>query len=115
VAGRSGPRGGKATLPARRRYRETPEVVAATRRLIRVVGQQIATEDPDDLLLLRDLEQELGQAWATAVTGIRDSGFTDREIGLALGTTRQAVEQRWPRGRHEANDPGPAVREGDAY
>jgi hypothetical protein len=88
---------GKVTLPPRRRYRETPEVVAATRRLIRVVGRRIATEDAPDLLLLRDLEQELRQAWQVAVDGIRHSGFTDHEIGQALGTTRQAVEQRWPR------------------
>jgi hypothetical protein len=146
---------GKATLPPRRRqrYRETPEVVAATRRLVRVVGKRIATEDPPDLLLLAELEQEVrrakrkqaelivaavkagktdranpaqsvkprnskgqlqGQstrdpiktqvleeaakiAWEVAVQGIRRSGFTDREIGEALGTTRQAVEQRWPR------------------
>jgi hypothetical protein len=90
---------GKATLPPRRsqRYRETPEVVAAVRRLIRVVGKRIATEDADDLLLLGELDDELRQAWRVAVQGIRRSGFTDREIGEVLGTTRQAVEQRWPR------------------
>lgn len=80
-----------------RRYRETPEVVAATRRLIRVVGKRIATEDPDDLHLLVDLERELRRAWAIAVDGLRASGYVDREIGQVLGTTRQAVEQRWPR------------------
>lgn len=92
--------GGKAALPPRRRrqrYRETPEVVGAARRLIRVVGKRIATEDPDDLLLLGDLEREVRQAWQVAIDGIRRSGFTDREIGEVLGTTRQAVEQRWPR------------------
>lgn len=72
-------------------------MVAATRRLIQVVGKRIATEDANDLLLLRDLEQELRQAWQVAVEGVRHSGATDREIGKALGTTRQAVEQRWPR------------------
>jgi hypothetical protein len=84
-------------LPARRRYRETPEVVNATCRLIRVVGQRIATEDAADLRLLVQLDQELRQAWLTAVAGVRAAGFTDRQIGEALGTTRQAVEQRWPR------------------
>jgi hypothetical protein len=91
--------GGKATLPSRRRqrYRETPELVGATRRLTRVIGKRIATEDPPDLLLLAEIEQEVRRAWLVAVQGIRRSGFTDREIGEALGTTRQAVEQRWPR------------------
>jgi hypothetical protein len=84
-------------LPAGRRYRETPEVVAATRRLLRVVGKRVATEDPADLALLLELDEELRAAWKVAVTGIRRSGFTDREIGEVLGTTRQAVEQRWPR------------------
>jgi hypothetical protein len=90
---------GKATLPPRRsqRYRETPEVVACTRRFIRVIGKRIATEDVDDLLLLRALDEELRRAWQVAIEGIRRSGFTDREIGEVLGTTRQAVEQRWPR------------------
>lgn len=88
---------GKATLPPRRRYRETPEVAGATRRLIKVIGKRVATEDPEDLRFLVQLEQELKQAWETAIAGIRSSGFTDREIGKELGTTRQAVEQRWPR------------------
>jgi hypothetical protein len=72
-------------------------VTDATRRLIKAIGKRIATEDPDELLLLIELDEELRQAWTTAVTGIRRSGFTDRQIGAALGTTRQAVEQRWPR------------------
>jgi hypothetical protein len=91
--------GGKVALPPKRpqRYRETPEVVVATRRLITAIGKRIATEDPPDLLLLAELEHEVRRAWAVAVQGIRRSGFTDREIGEVLGTTRQAVEQRWPR------------------
>jgi hypothetical protein len=84
-------------LPPRRRYRETPEVVSATCRFIRVVGKRIATEDADDLRLLVQLDKELRQAWVTAIAGVRAAGFTDREIGEVLGTTRQAVEQRWPR------------------
>jgi hypothetical protein len=81
-----------------RRYRETPEVVAATRRLLRVVGKRIATEDPADLRMLVDLDQELEHAWAVAIAGVRATGSTDREIGRVLGTTKQAVQQRWPRG-----------------
>jgi hypothetical protein len=88
---------GKVGLPPRRRYRETPEVVAAIRRLVRAMGKRIAEEDPESLLLLRELEQEVRRAWQVAIEGIRHSGATDREIGEVLGTTRQAVEQRWPR------------------
>lgn len=89
--------GDKDALSVRRSYRETPDAVAATRRLIRTVGKRVATEDPDDLRLLIALEQELRQAWAVAVAGIRSTGATDREIGRVLGTTKQAVAQRWPR------------------
>ena len=88
---------GKVALPLRRRYRETPEVVAAIRRLVRAMGKRIAEEDPESLLLLRELDQEVRRAWQVAIEGIRCSGATDREIGEVLGTTRQAVEQRWPR------------------
>jgi hypothetical protein len=89
--------GDKGALSARRRYRETAEVVGATRRLMKVIGKRIATEDPDDLRHLVQLEQELRQAWGIAIAGIRASGFTDSEIGEALGTSKQAVQQRWPR------------------
>ena len=34
---------------------------------------------------------------AEAVEGLRSSGFSDTEIGLVLGVTKQAVQQRWPR------------------
>jgi hypothetical protein len=88
---------GKVALPPRRRYRETPDVLAAARRLTQALGRRIATEDPEDLLLLGELEREVRKAWQVAVEGIRHSGFTDCEIGEVLGTTRQAVEQRWPR------------------
>lgn len=91
--------GGKAPLPKKRResYRETPDVAAAVARLILSVGRRVATEDPESLAELVKLEQKLRQAWSTAVAGLRRSGATDREIGAALGVTRQAVEQRWPR------------------
>lgn len=99
---------GKETLPARKRpvYRETPDVVAGACRFIQAIGRRIACEDPDDLAYLVTLDQELRQAWAAAVAGIRQSGFTDREIGQVLGTSRQAVEQRWPRYRSEAESGG---------
>lgn len=86
-------------MSPRRRYRETPEVVAATCRLIRVVGKRVATEDADDLKLLLRLDEEVRQAWMSAIAGIRSSGATDRQIGEVLGTTKQAVAQRWPRER----------------
>lgn len=92
--------GGKQDLPPVRRpsYRETPDVAAATARLIRSVGKRVATEDPDGLESLEQLDRAVRDAWSTAVAGLRASGFTDRDLGRQLGMTRQAIEQRWPRG-----------------
>jgi hypothetical protein len=67
------------------------------RRIVRAVGDHIAQEDPESLPLLLEIESAVKEAYATAIAGMRHSGFTDREIGEVLGTTRQAVEQRWPR------------------
>lgn len=66
-------------------------------RLILAVGKRVAVEDPEDLRLLLTLDTALQEAWQIAVEGLRRSGYPDREIGAVLGTTRQAVEQRWPR------------------
>jgi len=84
-------------LSARRPYRETPDVVKATRRLILAVGKRVAVEDPDDLRFLSQLEHGLDQAWGLAVAGLRRSGYTDGQIGDQLGITKQAVQKRWPR------------------
>ena len=92
--------GGKELLPPKRRqrrYRETPDVADGARRMLRRVGERIATEDPEALMLLRALDHEFEQAWAVAIDGQRRSGFLDRQIAEALGRSRQAVEQRWPR------------------
>jgi hypothetical protein len=91
--------GGKAALPPKRSYRETPDVASAVARMIRSIGVRCAGDDPDTLILLRELEQALEHAWATAIEGMRASGHSDRVIAGELGVTRQAVEQRWPRAR----------------
>jgi hypothetical protein len=82
---------------ARKTYRETPDVAAATARLIVTVGKRVATEDPEDLRELLTLDQALSDAWLVAVAGLRETGFSDSEIGRVLGITKQAVAQRWPR------------------
>jgi len=79
------------------RYKETPDVSAAVCRLIKALGKRVAEEDPDDLHVLVRVEQALEHAWGTAVTGLRSTGHTDAQIGKALGCTKQAVQQRFPR------------------
>lgn len=67
--------------------------------MIRALGQRCADDDPDTLILLREIEAELEQAWRVAVEGMRAAGHSDRVIAGELGVTRQAVEKRWPRAR----------------
>lgn len=77
--------------------RETSEVAAAARRMIGAVGLRVAGEDPQDLTLLVGLRAHVDLALQCAVDGQRAKGVTDVAIGEALGMTRQAVQQRWPR------------------
>ena len=72
-------------------------MTAAVCRIVTAIGKRVAEEDPDDLAFLLDLDRALREAWATAVAGLRESEFTDADIGRVLGTTKQAVQQRWPR------------------
>ena len=77
--------------------RETREVAAAAERMIRAVGERVGMEDPEGILYLSKLSQACDKAAARAVEGLRQGGHTDKAIGEALGMTRQAVQQRWPR------------------
>jgi predicted transcriptional regulator len=66
-------------------------------RCIRSLGARIRDEDPHTLRHLREIDEELTAAWAMAVEGLREMGFTDGEIAAEIGITRQTVEYRWPR------------------
>lgn len=91
---------GKAALPPRRSgdlYRPTSDVAEAAARLLRAVGKRVASEDPDALHALRDLETAVADSFREAVRGLRAAGYSDRAIADELGVSRQAVEQRWPR------------------
>lgn len=74
------------------------EVLKGVLRQVAAVGRRAGTADPDSARLLRLLEEEVEQAWAAAVAGWRETGFSDTEIGRELGVSKQAVQQRWPRG-----------------
>lgn len=101
---------GKASLPRKRAYRETPEVAAGVARMIRSIGSRCADDDPDTLVLLRELEAALDEAWRVAIAGMRQAGHSDRVIAGELGVTRQAVEQRWPRERARGRNGSGATR-----
>ena len=87
AAGRSG-----------RAPRSDEDVVAGVVRLVRAVGKRAAENDPDSGVWLRMLQEELADAFGRAVAAWRRSGFSDADIGRELGVSKQAVQQRWPRG-----------------
>jgi hypothetical protein len=67
-------------------------------RMIRSLARHTEEWDPSDLHKLRHLEDDIAEVRAKVITGLRDSGSTDTEIGEALGITRAAVSKRWPGG-----------------
>ena len=67
-------------------------------RLIRGMGKR-ASADLEALEWLAGAADYARQALAVAVDGCRARGYSDGEIGAALGITRQAVGQRFGRKR----------------
>jgi hypothetical protein len=82
--------------PRRRRGQvENPDYAAFATRIIRAHARRIASGDVDGLADLLRLANELDTATQTAVTGLRQFGYSWTEIATRLGTTRQAAQQRW--------------------
>ena len=77
-------------------FRETPEVAAATARMIKAIGKRVGQEDPTSIESLQVLQDALDGAWAHAIAEHRRAGMPDREVAEILGITRQAVQWRWP-------------------
>jgi len=79
-----------------RSFRETPEVAAATARMIRAIGRRVGEEDHTSIESLQVLQVALDDAWRHAINEHRRAGTPDREVAELLGITRQAVQYRWP-------------------
>jgi hypothetical protein len=75
---------------------ETPEYAAGVVRLIRRMGAR-ADGDLDALGWLAGAVDHARAALALAVDGCRARGYSDAEIGQALGISRQAAWKRFPR------------------
>ena len=91
----------KATLTPDRRSRrrravvENDDYAAFTRRILAAHGRRIASGDIEGLALLATLAADVDTALHTAVTGLREAGYSWGEIAERLGTTRQAAQQRF--------------------
>ena len=74
---------------------ENDDYAAFARRILRAYGRRVATGDIEALTLMTTLAHEIDAAIGSAVTGLRDYGYSWAEIGSRLGVTRQAAQQRW--------------------
>jgi hypothetical protein len=84
--------------PARPKSRdvvENDEYAAFVRRIIRSYAKRVATGDVEALADMVALSSFFDDAITTAVTGLRDYGYSWSEIAARLGMTRQAAQQRW--------------------
>jgi hypothetical protein len=94
----NGPNGVNTGLTPKRRTRpavENHDYAAFTRRVLRAHARRIADGDVEGLIQLIALERELAQAIHTAITGLRNMGYSWADIAMRLGITRQAAQQRW--------------------
>jgi hypothetical protein len=74
---------------------ENDEYAAFLRRVIRAYGRRIAAGDIDALADAITLSWQLDNSIRTAISGLRERGYSWADIGLQLGVTRQAAQQRW--------------------
>jgi len=82
--------------PDIRRPKETSEVAAGARRMIRAVGVRIGDGDLDSFSYLLDLHETIDEATRYACAKLRaDHGVSWADIALRLGVTRQAAAQKW--------------------
>lgn len=85
-----------------KRERETPEVAAGVRRMIRALGKRVGNGDPVDLVELAAVIQEADAALRAAVAMQKAgtewrAGYSWAEIAEGLGTSRQAAQERFGR------------------
>jgi hypothetical protein len=78
-----------------KRVVENDEYTAFLRRALRALARRVCGGDIDAITDMAQLSGELDNAIRAAVNGLRDRGYSWAEIGLRLGVTRQAAQQRF--------------------
>ena len=78
-----------------RRVVENDEYAAFLSRVIGAFGRRIAAGDIDALADAAILSRQLDITIKNAITGLRQRGYSWADIGVQLGVTRQAAQQRW--------------------
>ena len=83
------------TAKRRRRVVENDEYARFLQRVIRAYSRRVASGDIDAITAMVRLSADLDTATREAITGLRGIGYSWADIGLRLGITRQATQQRW--------------------
>ena len=78
-----------------RRVVENDEYAAFLGRVLAAYARRVAAGDVEALTLMLGLSEQIDDAIAQAVNGLRGFGYSWAEIGNRLGITRQAAQQRW--------------------
>jgi hypothetical protein len=73
---------------------ENDDYGAFARRILAAYARRVASGDVEALGQMTALAYDLDTAIGQAVTGLRGLGYSWAEIGLRLGITRQAAQQR---------------------
>ena len=74
---------------------ENDAYAAFARRILTAYARRIADGDIEALAAMTGLAADIDTVIGNAVTGLRAHGYSWAEIGLRLGITRQAAQQRW--------------------
>ena len=86
----------KSLTPKRsRRAVENDEYAAFLRRVIRAYSRRVAAGDIEAITDMAATADEMDTAMRDAITGLRQVGYSWADIGLRLGVSRQAAQQRW--------------------
>ena len=83
------------TRKRRRRPVENDDYAGFLRRALHGYTRRLARGDIDALASFSALVAEAGEQLGEAVFFLRLRGYSWTDIGLRLGTTRQAAQQRW--------------------
>jgi hypothetical protein len=74
---------------------ENDDFAAFARRVIAAYSRRVAQGDIEAITAMAALADDLDAAIRRAITGLREHGYSWAEIGIRLGITRQAAQQRW--------------------
>lgn len=83
------------TRKRRRRHVENDEYADFLRRALGAYARRVSEGDIDALTSFNALVAEATEQLGEAILFLRIRGYSWTDIGLRLGVTRQAAQQRW--------------------